>query len=305
MNILKKSKLHTKLIIFALAIPLLIILGMHIGNTIFILYPNINLNPDGVGNAEWMSFLGSFLGGAFTLIALVYTIEYGKKTKQHELQLATIEKEERLLSEVIGSLNPLLINRLLTSIENLPLSPEHGYNKESVSAILGEIRTEQYRLYQHNVHLTFESNILTPCCPCTHNIDCTINVSKTEFKELFCKIHLAIHEGLNDCYEYLSKKDRAYTARLTVIDCERLLISDPTSQRVKSALQQAQAIIDSIDLDAETTKINELFTRVDALYMEDVSKLIYLGQKYISAKKINEENRLNDLYYFKFENPID
>lgn len=150
------------MLVVVLIVPILIIVMLNMLN--WISYKcNIDINPIGVSNVEWVLFWGAYLGGVCTLIAVYYTITQNQKTFIYQYKMQAITKEKEIISHVLISL------RILPIFNVLNIATNSALDDKQVGSILKYTTDTQDNLDAGMVKLSFETSIYHDLCKiCKH-----------------------------------------------------------------------------------------------------------------------------------------
>lgn len=202
------------IIITCIAIPFLIIGLLHLVNFLGTKF-GIDLNPSGIDNAGWFSFLGSFLGGICTLIAVLLTLSDNKKALEQSQRQAVYQAEmqqlverKKTLSDALISFTPSDVLRYLMRFKQI-INLDGSYDKTETLNIINEIYKTLIQIDSSKQQIELETNITNRCYEtCNYAKECDIAKVKKEFTDFFFTSYSNIYDALNriiDLLELLKK----------------------------------------------------------------------------------------------------
>lgn len=197
------------LIIIFITIPFLIIGSLHLVNFLGVKF-GIDLNPSGIDNAGWFAFLGSFLGGICTLIAVLLTLSDNKKALEHsqrqtiyQVEREHLLAEKKLLSEVISNMQPFIVIVFNEKYQNI--LTQHNYDITKASQIITEIQNFSIKLQTNFERQRIESSIMNKCDKfCDIKTTCTISQISKYYAHLYWHLYNEIIALLNKQLQLIS-----------------------------------------------------------------------------------------------------
>lgn len=192
-----------KWLIFIGISPVLIIIVLHIGNWINKICPKINFNPIGIGNTEWLSFWGGYLGCIFTFFIFTETFKQNKRDMSYSAEMERINQEMKLISEVISSINPLVIFDLTNRINHIEVI-DGIFSDSQINVLLSDINNIQTKMLSYRTRLNLETSILdNDCSHCEKFEDCELREKILNFQKTYHHIYMKVYQILIDCNEYI------------------------------------------------------------------------------------------------------
>ncbi len=206
------------LIVTFIVAPLIITVILHIVNIIGSFIEK-DFNPDGINNAIWVGFFGSFIGGACTLVAVIYTLKSNKETLQktldsnkialeqsqrqsiYQAEREHILAEQKLLSEVISNMQPFIVTVFCLKYQNILNKKDYDITK--ACELITEIQNFSIKLQTDFERQRIESTIMNRC---DIDIPCIISQLSKYYAYLYWNLY-------NEMVALLNKKIQLITDR--------------------------------------------------------------------------------------------
>lgn len=257
-----KNKKSTRWIIAVIALPFVIMFGLHIGIA-FGNYFHININVPNIDAAGWFMFFGSYLSGVMTLVGVIITIMHERNIHQYENTLENIEKEKERIGNAICGFNLLTPGALYQQFNEMLISPT-TVNSSDIVAIRMRVNEEMHKVLTAKAELEFSTDIYFMsgnCAACKE--PCGIQSTILEFIKIYELIGAKIYDTLSKINAYILafERNQAYRAN----GCEAQI------EDIKSFQNEINAALEEI------AKFNQ----------NETQHLMTLGKKYIEQKKQN------------------
>ncbi len=264
--------------------PIIIILVFHGTNWLYDKY-SWNLNPKGIDNAVWFGFLGSFLGGIGTLLAVVHTLKNNNDSLNrtilenqrqivYQAKMANIQNEKKILSDAISNFAPYTIVNYFLEHQNL-LNTSYDVNK--ASNIICDCNFYSMKIEADNLKIRIETDILDTCYnSCKQQKFCKHFLIKKEFEKTYTLFYQNTIEIANKIRHFIRE------------------IMDKVNESGYEFNENDKEII---------IKTNDILTDLEKFryeYTIILATLTQLTKNYIKYKENLEKERLNGkehLYY--------
>ena len=245
----KAIKDNPFLILFFLS-PLFIVFGMHGGNLLHSICNNLNINPVGIGNAEWFGFFGGFLGGVGTVIAFIFTIQHNQKSLditikenqkqvQYQAELQRIDNEQHILANVISALKPMEISVFYTTLKNMPLT-DGVYDKVKIAELSNNILISQEKLSSDKVKVEIQSNIYSNCYEmCANSDNCELGRIRKHYTDTYNDVFKVIFHASNHFLDLIDVTTKNVDA-IQVIRNANKIISNSTGYFTDDDIKMAK-----------------------------------------------------------------
>lgn len=298
--------------IFIVIAPTLIIIILHTGNWINKNYPHININPIGIGNTEWLSFWGGYLGCIFAFYTFTETFKQNQRHIFFNAEIERINQEMILISEVISSINPLIVDDVLKRIDNIDII-DGIYNSSEIKQLLSDLTNTQNKMLSNDIRLNLETSILDNGCVCCKNIEnCDFSKIVIEFQEKYRDIYIKVYQTLIDYNEYVEaiynktkndKKKYDVTRDLQSLRENIKFISENRQHEVDELDEWYKLYFDSLDIkdiDSIIKKLKEDSRKCNQIRFKGMSDIITLSKIYEEELKKRAELRLKGMQVLGF-----
>ncbi|MDE5583591.1 MAG: hypothetical protein K2J08_07795 [Ruminococcus sp.] len=257
-----KNKKSMWLIAVVVALPFLVMLGLHIGIALGN-YFHININVPNIKAADWFMFFSSYLGGSMTLIGVTITLRYERNIHQYENALEKIEKEKEKIGNAICGFNLLVPSSLYLQVNEMLIPPKSASTSDIV-AIRLRVNEEMNKLLTSKAELEFTTDIYFMGGNCTTcKKPCGLQSTIPEFIKTYEAIGVKIYSTLSKINDYILVSERNIAYRYN--GCENQI------QDIKPYQNEINAALEEI------AKFNE----------NEIPHLKVLGRNYIEQKSQN------------------
>ena len=257
-----KNKKALWWIVVIIALPFVIIFGLHIGIALGN-YFHININVPNVDAASWFMFSGSYLGGVMTLSGVMITLRYERKIHQYERSIENIEKEKEKIGKVICDFNLLAPGTLYLQVKEILASPA-GINSSDLVSLRLRVSEEMNKALLDNTELEFYTDIYFMqgnCIACQRS--CELRTIIPEFIKIYHSVGSKIYNTLNQISNYILAIERNQ-ARIAAGLGNQIEDIKPYQDNIDASLE-------------EIAKFNQ----------NEIKQLMGLGRKYIEQKEQN------------------
>ncbi len=272
------------------AAPFVLMILLHLGIAIFE-YTGFNFNIQGVDAPDWFIFAGSYMGGVMTLVGVILTIHYQRKSNFKQQKFTEILKERETLGNIISRLDLLGPSGCYQEYTSL-VSAEYA-QIPNLSNIRRNIVDKMGILNQLRAEINLSTDIMampTECASCNHQ--CRLISLRPEFQVLYT----TVNQNLLDAYAAL---DTFIVASLN--NClieERKLISMQQNYAAQSqgkAIPYTQSFFNELDSRKIHTKdleqkVRDKLNIITGMNSNEYVRLITLCREYSFIKIQNIEN---------------
>ena len=257
-----KNKKSLWWIVVIIALPFVIMFGLHIGIALGN-YFHVNINVPNVDAASWFMFFGSYLGGVMTLVGVMITLRHERKIHQYEYSIDKIGKESEEIGKLICDINLLAPSTLYTQIvEMRAASPI--VSASDLIELRVHITEEMHKVLIAKTELEFATDIylmVKNCAAC--KTSCRIQEIAPKFIETYDLIGSKIYDTLSKMNNYILAIER--------------------NQACKSAGLEHQVV----DLTAHQNEISTAIEEIAKFNQNEIQQLIGMGREYVEQKKQN------------------
>ena len=269
------------LIITFITIPFLIIGLLHLVNFLGTKF-GIDLNPSGIDNAVWFAFLGSFLGGICTLVAVLYTLRDNKKALDqsqrqiiYQAEMQNIENELKIIANSITQLEPFSIFSYFSNLTTLLAT---DYNLRDARDLINKIQNFGGKLDSQYNYIIGATDIMNQCHEiCDTADDCVFCFGQKSFTKLYDYMYKKESFLLSEMIEFIDTTNRNELIFQSIQDDETRSKFD--SEYKSKILEKIQNISKNIE-------------HYRAEYPEIVSKLLWAAKDYTAMNKIEAREHL-------------
>ncbi len=231
------------LLIFCFFLPVVLVLVLRLFNVLYVDY-GFDINPEGLNNATWVTFWGSYFGGCFTLFAFIGTIEHNKANLEitieaskkqlkeqmeysnrqsiFEAEQENIRQTRSLIAETVSSFRPLLVCEIYEKLQQTTMGSPEATEIGLSNAL---IELDRALDHQNSLHLRlqFEEILKFRCLGCKNRTACELGKAKIDLATKYQEVHHTLFTSLSHLRDYVSalKLDKE-----SVDDETRLVIDD-------------------------------------------------------------------------------
>ena len=283
-----KNKLSKWWSLAVLAIPLFLMLCLHIGIALGN-YFGININVPNVDASTWFIFCGSYLGGIMTLAGVMVTLKHERGIRQYEKAMESIEKERDGLGKVICELNLFAPSILYQRFNSLRITST-GYNSAGVATIRQQLAEEMQKINTLKLKAMFFTDIYavpSRCSTCKN--PCRIPTILPEFQKAYEKISNRIFTLLEMIDSYIAVYDRNAIKRALVMDCQELNLQlQSRGQPPKYGETELKGYeSEIINVESQQNDIIAALTEISKYNQAEIPQLNALAREYIATKQQN------------------
>lgn len=249
-------------IIAVIALPFIVMLGLHIGIALGN-YFHININVPNIDAASWFMFFGSYLAGVMTLTGVLITLKHERKMHQYEKSLENIDKERERIGNAICGFNLLAPRSLYGQVNEMLVSPM-GISSPDIIVLRQKVNEEMHKALTVRTELEFATDIYAMagnCASCKK--PCKIQAVIPEFIKTYDSIGTKIYDTLNKIDNYIFALERNQV-------CKSVELEDQT-----------------IDIKPYQDEINAALEEIAMFNQNGIQQLMVLGRTYIEQKKQN------------------
>jgi len=273
-----------------LGIPFVTMGLINIGNSVFSVTGH-KINPEGINNAEIFMFWGSYLGGVVTLLGVVMTIQYSRKTHFHQMEIEKLNEERAHFSTAITKLNSLAISKIWESFRALYIGTE-GYNDADIFNLKQMIIHEREQICAARVELSMNTFILDEsekCLKCQKQ--CDIQQISAEFREQYYDTESKLYDCLSVINNVIEISVANARYRMLVYKNEQILKGDISEEDRKYFLEHNEAFRSKIvDMSALDEQLATSIESIANFHISGKTDLLYKSKSYYYLKKSNIDN---------------
>lgn len=283
-----KNKKSTRWIIAVIALPFVIMFGLHIGIA-FGNYFHININVPNVDAASWFMFFGSYLGGVMTLAGVIITIRHERNIHQYEKALETIEKERDGLGKAIGELNLFAPNAIYQRFNGLRITST-GYDPVEVAIVRQQLAEEMQKINIAKWEAMFftDAYVIPSGCP-TCKKPCRIPKILPEFQKTYEKVANRIFTLLQTIDSYIVVCNQNAMRQALISNCrqvnqQRQLLGQPP-EHDETEIKKYEGEI--VNVESQLNEIIAALTEIIEYNQNEIPQLTALAREYIAVKRKN------------------
>lgn len=257
-----KNKKSLWWIVVIIALPFVIMFGLHIGIALGN-YFHVNINVPNIDAASWFMFFGSYLGGVMTLAGVMITLRYERQIHQCERSIENIEKEKEKVGKAICGFD-LLAPRALYLQANEILASPTGFNPSDLVSLRLRVNEEMNKALLGNAELEFYTDIYFMqgnCAACRR--PCELQTIIPEFVKIYNSVGSKLYDTHNTISDYILAIERNQ-ARIAAGLRDQIENIKPYQDKIDASLE-------------EIAKFNQ----------KEIQQLMGLGRKYIGQKEQN------------------
>lgn len=257
-----KNKKSLWWIVVIIALPFVIMFGLHIGIALGN-YFHVNINVPNIDAASWFMFFGSYLGGVMTLAGVMITLRHERERHQYEFSIENIEKEKEKIGKAICGFNLLAPGVLYLQANEIMASPT-GINISDLISLRLRVNEEMNKALLGNAELEFYTDIYFMqgnCASCKR--PCELQTIIPEFIKIYNSVGSKLYGTHSKINDYI----------LAIESNQARIVAGPRDQ-----IENLKPYQDKIDASlVEIAKFNQ----------NEIQQLMGLGRKYIGQKKQN------------------
>lgn len=283
-----KNKKSMWLIAVVVALPFIVMLGLHIGIALGN-YFHININVPNIKAADWFMFFSSYLGGSMTLIGVTITLQYERNIHKYEKLLENIDKEKDELGKAICELNLFAPSTLYQRFNSLQITST-GYNSAEVAAIRQQLAEEMQKMNAKKIAIMLLTDIYAMTIECAScKKPCRVQTILPEFQKTHEEICEKIYNVLCTIDTYVvtcenNAINQALIKNYNQIN-QQLQLSGKSPQYDEAVIKECKSKI--VDVKPQQEEINKDIIEICNYNKDKIQQLIGLAREYIFIKKQN------------------